>query len=161
VWLAIFVSLAYIVTYIGINISVGAHGIDIIRNVVSGILYGQKREVFVYVAVDFCAVAIIAGAIAGWKVFRFLEAPALVAVGQASYGGYLLHPIALMTIAYIVGVPVGEEPVYIRVVLFILAWCCTVALARASYTMFERRFIRIGHRISNRILLRARGGAAE
>jgi peptidoglycan/LPS O-acetylase OafA/YrhL len=158
-WLAVFVSLAYIVTYIGINISVGAHGIDIIRNIVSGILYGQKREIFVYVAVDFCAVAIIAGAIAGWKVFRFLEAPVLVSVGQASYGGYLLHPIALMTIAYIAGVPVGDEPVFIRIVMFGLAWCCTVALARVSYATFERPFIRIGHRISNRVLLRARDGA--
>lgn len=160
-WLAVFVSLAYVVVYIGINISVGARGIDIVRNVVSGILCGQEREVFVYVAVDFCAAATVAGAIAGWRIFRFLEAPVLVAVGQASYGGYLLHPIALMTIAYVVGVPNADEPVFIRILIFVLAWCCTVALARASYLKFERQFIRVGHRISNRILQNARHVAAE
>jgi peptidoglycan/LPS O-acetylase OafA/YrhL len=160
-WLAVLVSLAYIVTYIGINILVGAHGKDIIRNVVSGILYGQKREVFIYVAVDFCAAAIIAGAIAGWRIFRFLEAPMLVSVGQASYGGYLLHPIALMTAAYIFGIPNVDEPVFIRILIFVMAWCCTVALARTSYLKFERQFVRVGHRISSRILLRAQGSAVK
>lgn len=159
-WIAVFVSLAYIVTYIGINISLGARGTDIIRNIVSGIMYGQKREVFVYVVVDLCAVATVAGAIAGWRVFRFLEKPMLVSVGQASYGGYLLHSVVLMTIAYILGIPDHDQPVFLKILIFILAWCCTVVLARTSYFMFERQFIRFGHQISSQILLRARRGAA-
>ncbi|MEJ0022945.1 MAG: hypothetical protein WDN76_05530 [Alphaproteobacteria bacterium] len=38
--------------YCVINIVDGARGLDVVRNVVSGILYGQGREIFLYSAVD-------------------------------------------------------------------------------------------------------------
>jgi peptidoglycan/LPS O-acetylase OafA/YrhL len=157
-WLAVIASLVYAVTYACINVSAGERGIDIIRNIVSGILSGQKRELFVYIVIDLCAVAIVAGAIAGWKVFRFLEEPLLISVGQASYGGYLFHAIILITIGHIIGIPNAQEPILFRILIFVFAWCCTVALARTSYTVFERHFIRYGHKISNQILLKARRG---
>jgi peptidoglycan/LPS O-acetylase OafA/YrhL len=157
-WLAVLASFVYAVTYTCINLSAGARGIDIVRNIVSGILSGQKRELFVYIVIDLCAVAIVAGAIAGWKVFRFLEEPLLISVGQASYGGYLLHVIILITIGHIIGNPNAQEPILFRILIFVLAWCCTVALAQTSYKVFERPFIRYGHQISNQILLKARRG---
>jgi peptidoglycan/LPS O-acetylase OafA/YrhL len=154
---AVLLAIAYIGTYIVINIADGARGIDAIRNIFSGILYGEKREVFVYVVINLCACAILAGAIAGWKALKVIEHPKLVAVGQASYGGYLVHPLVMILMSEAIGRSIGEEPIFARIGLFIIAWCCTVALARVSYSLCERRIIRYGHKVSQRVLLRANG----
>jgi len=154
-WLALVVAMVYAATYIGINITSGAHGIDAIRNIVSGVLYGEKREVFVYVVMDLCAAATLAGAIVGWRVFNLIEHPLLVAVGQVSYGGYLLHAIVLLVMGEAIGSLFEPQIVPIRIVFFLIAWCCTVAIAWLSYITWERKLIRYGHKISERIMLRA------
>jgi peptidoglycan/LPS O-acetylase OafA/YrhL len=156
-WLALVMVMVYVATYISINIRSGAHGIDAIRNIVSGVLYGEKREVFAYIMLDFCAAAILAGAIAGWRVFNLIEHPLLVAVGQVSYGGYLLHAIVLLVMGEAIGSLFESRAVQIRIVFFLIAWCCTVAIAWISYITWERKLIRYGHKISERIMLRANG----
>lgn len=157
-WLAVVVGTFYAITYAGLNALAGARGIDVVRNIISGIAFGEKREVFVYIAVDLGAAAIVAGAIAGWKVFKFLEHPKLVSVGQASYSGYLLHPLTLIVIHKVAGSTGIAGSIAFKLIIFCVAWICTVAIARASYTMFERHFIRYGHLISNRILAKSRHG---
>jgi peptidoglycan/LPS O-acetylase OafA/YrhL len=152
---AVVVAVSYCAAYIMINIANGAQGVDAIRNIISGILYGQKREVLVYVVMDLCSVAIVAGAVAGWKALKMMEHPMLIVVGQASYGGYLVHALVLLVMGEAIGRAISEEPIWARVVLFIVAWCCTVALARASYSFCERRIIRYGHKVSQRVLLKA------
>jgi peptidoglycan/LPS O-acetylase OafA/YrhL len=156
-WLALVVAMVYVATYIGINIRSGAHGIDAIRNIASGVLYGEKREVFVYIVMDFCAAATLAGAIAGWRVFNLIEHPLLVAVGQVSYGGYLLHAIVLLVMGEAIGSLFESQAVQIRIVFFLIAWCCTVAIAWLSYITWERKLIRYGHKVTQRIMLRANG----
>jgi len=156
-WLALVMATVYVATYIGINIRSGAHGIDAIRNIVSGVLYGEKREVFVYIVMNFCAAATLAGAIAGWRVFNLIEHPLLVAVGQVSYGGYLLHAIVLLVMGEAIGWLFESQTVQIRIAFFLIAWCCTVAIAWLSYTTWERKLIRYGHKVSQRIMLRANG----
>jgi peptidoglycan/LPS O-acetylase OafA/YrhL len=160
-FVAVVIAAAYVTAYVHFNALSDAHGIDRFRNVVSGILYGQGREVLVYVAIDLVALATLAGAIAGWKIFKALENPILVSVGQASYSGYLVHLMVLAIVGQIIGLPVAKEPIAIRLALFCAVWCCTVAIARASYSLFERNFIHYGHQFSDRILenaaRRARG----
>jgi peptidoglycan/LPS O-acetylase OafA/YrhL len=156
-WLALVMAMVYVATYIGINIKSGARGVDAIRNIVSGVLYGEKREVFVYIVIDFCAAAILAGAIAGWRVFNLIEHPALVAVGQVSYGGYLVHAIVLLVMGEAIGSLFESQTVEVRIVFFLVAWCCTVAIAWLSYITWERKLIRYGHKIAQRIMLRANG----
>jgi len=156
-WLALVMATVYVATYIGINIRSGAHGIDAIRNIVSGVLYGEKREVFVYIVMNFCAAATLAGAIAGWRVFNLIEHPLLVAVGQVSYGGYLLHAIVLLVMGEAIGWLFESQTVQSRIAFFLIAWCCTVAIAWLSYTTWERKLIRYGHKVSQRIMLRANG----
>jgi peptidoglycan/LPS O-acetylase OafA/YrhL len=148
-------AMVYAATYIGINIRSGAHGIDAIRNIVSGVLYGEKREVFVYIVVDFCAAAVLAGAITGWRVFTLIEHPVLVAVGQVSYGGYLLHAIILLLMGEAIDSFFELQAVPSRIAFFIIAWCCTVAIAWLSYITWERKLIRYGHKVSQRIMLKA------
>jgi peptidoglycan/LPS O-acetylase OafA/YrhL len=156
-WLALVTAMVYVATYIGINIRSGAHGIDAIRNVVSGVLYGEKREVFVYIVIDFCAAATLAGAIAGWRAFSLIEHPLLVAVGQVSYGGYLLHALVLLVMGEGIGLQFEPQTVQLRIVFFLIAWCSTVAIAWLSYITWERKLIGYGHKISQRIMLRANG----
>jgi peptidoglycan/LPS O-acetylase OafA/YrhL len=110
---------------------------------------------------DVCAVAILAGAIAGWKLLKVIEHPILVAIGQASYGGYLLHALVLLVMGEVIGRSNGQASVSGRIAFFIVAWCVTVTLARVSYTLFERRIIRYGHKVSQRALLRANGLAVD
>jgi peptidoglycan/LPS O-acetylase OafA/YrhL len=158
---AVLLATAYFVTYVIVNYTDGARGVDLIRNIFSGILYGSKREVFVYTVMDVCAVAILAGAIAGWKLLKVIEHPILVAIGQASYGGYLLHALVLLVMGEVIGRSNGQASVSGRIAFFIVAWCVTVTLARVSYTLFERRIIRYGHKVSQRALLRANGLAVD
>jgi peptidoglycan/LPS O-acetylase OafA/YrhL len=153
--LAVVLAITYFATYVVINIADGAHGIDVFRNIFSGILYGSKREVFVYIVMDICAVAILAGAIAGWKAFKLVEHPKLVAIGQASYGGYLIHALVLLVLSEVTSSSLAQEPILARIVLFILAWCGTVALAIISYSLCERRIIRYGYKVSQRVMLKA------
>jgi peptidoglycan/LPS O-acetylase OafA/YrhL len=156
-WLAFVMAVVYVATYIGINIKSGAHGTDAIRNIVSGVLYGEKREVFIYIVIDFCAAAIVAGAIAGWRVFNLIEHPLLVAVGQVSYGGYLVHAIVLLVMGEAIGSLFEYQTVGVRIVFFLIAWCCTVAIAWLSYITWERKLIRYGRKIAQQIMLRANG----
>jgi peptidoglycan/LPS O-acetylase OafA/YrhL len=156
-WLALVMAMVYVATYIGINIKSGAHGVDALRNIVSGVLYGEKREVFVYIVIDFCAAAILAGAIAGWRVFDLIEHPVPVAVGQVSYGGYLVHAIVLLVMGEAIGLRFEPQTVGGQIVFFLIAWCCTVAIAWLSYITWERKLIRYGHKIAHRIMLRANG----
>src|ERR1700716_2162944 len=156
-WLALVMAIVYVTTYIGINIKSGAHGIGAIRNIVSGVLYGEKREVFVYIVMDFCAAATLAGAIAGWRVFNLIEHPLLVAVGQGSYGGFFMHAIVLLVMGEAIGWLFESQTVQSRIAFFLIAWCCTVAIAWLSYTTWERKLIRYGRKVSERIMLRANG----
>jgi peptidoglycan/LPS O-acetylase OafA/YrhL len=157
-WGAVAVGTFYAIAYACLNILAGEHGINVIRNIYSGIVFGQNREVFVYIAVDLTAAAIVAGAIARLRIFNFLEHPKLVSVGQASYSGYLVHPIVLILIHQIAGSVSATEPVVFKVITFFVALACTVAVARTSYIMFERQFVRYGHLVSKRILDKARAG---
>jgi peptidoglycan/LPS O-acetylase OafA/YrhL len=152
--LAMIVGMTYVCTYVTINVANGARNVEAVRNVISGILYGQGREIFVYTVIDLCAATILAGAITGWRAFRLIDQPWLLAVGQASYGGYLIHALVLLIVSVAIGGDVEHLPALIRIAFFILVWCCAVAISRLSYMTRERRFIRYGHAISQRLLLR-------
>ena len=155
-WLAFIFAAVYATIYVGLNIQDGARGLDAFRNVISGVLFGEKREVFVYMVMDICALAVLAGAIVGWKCVRLIERPLIVSIGQVSYGGYLVHALVLLIISLAIGNPVGQEPILVRISFFILVWSVTVAIAWISYNFFERRFISYGHTLSNWILLKSK-----
>lgn len=142
----------YFVTYVLVNVSNGASGIDVFRNVFSGILFGEGREVFVYAAIDVAAAACVIGAISGWRVFKIVDHRALVAVGRASYGGYLFHALIIFVSAEAIGTVPEQMSLPGRLSLFLFVWCCSVALAQASYATWERSLIRLGHSISSSLM---------
>lgn len=138
---ALLAAAAYVAWCVHLNRSGGATGLDLVRNIFSGVLYSGGREVFVYSAIDLLAAAAVVYAILQKPIFRPLTHPAIVLVGRVSYGGYLYHALVLWTVAGLVG-PLSAAPVLLRLILFALVWAITVGLAYASFRWYETPIIR-------------------
>ncbi|HSW21884.1 MAG TPA: acyltransferase [Burkholderiaceae bacterium] len=136
------VPLAYAAAYVAINRQLGMQGIDQLRNVFSGVLYGQGREVLVYVAVDLAALAALLLALRQARGFRWLGWPPLAWVGRVSYGGYLFHALVVWGLAQWLGLAVRPLPLAQRLAFFVVAWAVTVLLAGLSYRFIERPIAR-------------------
>jgi peptidoglycan/LPS O-acetylase OafA/YrhL len=143
------VSVAYVGTYVGIGLADAGHlSVAVLRNIVSGILYGQGREVFVYLVPTGISAVILMGILAGERhCLRLCRLPGLQAIGRVSYGGYLFHIPVLMILT--AAVPLFTAPVtgpfsYLcHIGLFICAYPITVGAAWISYAYFEQRFSRL------------------
>jgi peptidoglycan/LPS O-acetylase OafA/YrhL len=132
---------AYALCYVQVNRADGASGLDALRNIFSGILYGDGRAAVVYTVVDLAAAAALVYAILQKPITRPLRWPAVTLVGRISYGGYLYHAFVTWLIASLI-TPIGTLPVVQRIGWFVVAWCLTVALAYLSYRWFETPIIR-------------------
>jgi peptidoglycan/LPS O-acetylase OafA/YrhL len=141
------------VTYIGIYTTlgvteVGQFSVDAMRNIVSGILYGQGREVTVYLLPTCTGVTILIGILAGDPLcLSVCRSQTLQAIGRVSYAGYLFHiPILMLLGAF---VPIFAVPgggllwVTEHIGLFVCAFLLTVATARLSFVLFEQHFTRL------------------
>ncbi|HJV96093.1 MAG TPA: acyltransferase [Albitalea sp.] len=138
VWgVALLIAGVYAASTVAINYSLGARGTEALRNVFSGILYGQHREVFVYLAVDAVAAAALVHALLQRRGSRLLAWAPLAWVGQVSYGGYLFHTLVLWTVSQLLDVRMKELPVTSRLLVFVGVWAITVGLASASFQWFE------------------------
>ncbi len=135
-------AMAYSGSYVAINHALlGARGTTSLRNVFSGVLYGQYREVFVYLAVDLVAAATLVHVLLARPGTRFFALPAVAWVGRVSYGGYLFHALVLWLAGHVAfDLPFKESSLLERVGVFVLAWSVTVALASASFVWFEAPF---------------------
>ena len=134
----------YCAVYVGVNVSAGARGISAAKNIISGILYGQYREVFVYIPIVVSSASLIALIATRSRLVRGLDWRPLVFVGEISYGAYLYHIGALglahMLLAH---APLhGVNRFLIKGVTFGLGLSLTLAAAAASYYGFERPIVR-------------------
>lgn len=154
----------YCFVYVLVNVTVrGATHIAAFEDTVSGILFGQFREVFLYSALALLFSGVVAMALDGraWTA-RILRARPLVAVGRVSYGGYVYHPIGVVAGGWIVGALVHPEAGGLAlkagagVAQFVLALAITLPLAFASYRFLERPIIAA----TGRRLERIRGASA-
>jgi peptidoglycan/LPS O-acetylase OafA/YrhL len=132
-------ALTYALVYMGINLASGAKGIDLVRNIFSGILYGHLREVFVYSVIDLLAAAVLVYSILQMRVTRPLGWGPLALIGRISYGGYLYHALVLWLVGeFVIGAHVGGLPVLERIGWFAVVWAMTCAVAYISFTRFEK-----------------------
>ena len=140
--LALVAALAYGTSYVLANRALGAHGVDLIRNVFSGTLYGQGREAFVYSVVDLANISLVVLALTQTQLRRALSLRALSYVGRISYGGYLFHALILWLLGKL-AMPVGFDglPVLQRIPWFIIAWLVTIAVASCSFHWLESPII--------------------
>ena len=118
------------------------------RNIVSGILYGQGREITVYLLPTCIGVTILIGILSGERLcLRLCQSPGLQAIGRVSYGGYLFHiPVLMLLGAFVPIFAVANSgPLWAasHIALFLCAFLLTVATAWLSFTFFEQRFTRM------------------
>jgi peptidoglycan/LPS O-acetylase OafA/YrhL len=138
---AIALAVLYVATFVLVNHANGATGVGIVRNIISGTLYGQFREVFVYSVVDLLAASAILHVMRGGHGTRLLASPFLALVGRVSYGGYLFHALVLLVAALLLKQSVGQLPLPERLGCFVLVWIVTGSIAYVSFHCFENRVI--------------------
>ncbi|MBR0657403.1 acyltransferase family protein [Plastoroseomonas arctica] len=138
---AALVALLHVAVFAAIGAArAGGFSVEAIRNIVSGILYGQGREVSVYWIPVLTGVALVAGMLARRPMWLMLgRIPGAQAVGRISYGGYLFHVPAIMAVVAVAPWTLTSIPG--RLVLFVAAMGLTLAMAQASWMLLERRFL--------------------
>ncbi|WP_292167038.1 acyltransferase [Mesorhizobium sp.] len=141
-WTGAAAILTYVATYSWLNYSIAhAQGIGILKNVVSGILWGQYREVFVYTALALASGGLVALAATGDRsVFWLLKSRLSRRIGEVSYGAYIFHALAIDAVALLLAVDPGALPVAQRLLLFAFSYTVTVIAAQLSFDRFESRF---------------------
>jgi peptidoglycan/LPS O-acetylase OafA/YrhL len=146
--LAAAVTVVYVMAYMIVNFTLIGHlSVGIMRNIVSGIIYGQGREIWAYFVPTLLGAAALMGILAGERrCLTICRLPGLQAIGRVSYGGYLYHLPVLMILGSTV--PLFARPVTglvsyaVHILLFICAYAITVALAWLSLIFVEERFTR-------------------
>jgi peptidoglycan/LPS O-acetylase OafA/YrhL len=128
----------YVLLYVGANAERGDHGIGLIKNILSGILYGQGRELIVYSVVALFCVGIILVTVAGTNGTQWLGQKTLVWVGRVSYGGYLFHALVLWLFYFITNHSPKELPLTLRLAAFLCVWFVSVSIASISFKYFEQ-----------------------
>jgi peptidoglycan/LPS O-acetylase OafA/YrhL len=126
----------------------GQFSVDALRNIVSGILYGQAREITVYLLPTCIGVTILIGILSGERLCLLIcRSQSLQAIGRVSYAGYLFHIPVLMLLGMFMPFSVvsGSGPLWVagHVGLLVCAFLLTVATARLSFVFFEQYFTRI------------------
>ncbi|MEJ1938215.1 hypothetical protein WDZ92_49105, partial [Nostoc sp. NIES-2111] len=142
---AVVIATLHIAVFLAIGIARHGPSVEALRNIVSGILSGDGREVTVYLLPVSAAVAAVLGILAGrgWAL-RLCRIPGLQGVGRISYGGYVFHlPVLLALRAFLFPGALGAGS---RILLFIVAMLITLLLAAASHRWFESRFLHGRHR---------------
>lgn len=149
--------LLYVGIFLSINYAVnGARGIDISRNIISGILWGQYRQVVLYSLVAVAGVGLVALAVTSdpWTNW-LLDRRALQRIGRISYGGYVFHALAIWVTIKIGTSLSGFEHegryFVVRPATFVVAYILTIGLAELSSRYLESRFV--SGRLTNRITI--------
>lgn len=133
----------YAAVYARINYAVRhEQGVAIVRNVISGILFGEYREVVLYSAVGLAMTGLVALAAngGGGGLGFVLRLPALQWLGRISYGGYLFHPLGLKCATLLLamlGVSTRYGGIAAHVLQFSVGLGLTVALAALSFRWLE------------------------
>jgi len=151
---ALLVAVLHMAAFLALGLQRHGWGTEAMRNIVSGILQGDGREVTVYLLPVTATAAALLGILAGRRwVLLPCRLPGLQAMGRVSYGGYLFHlPVMLALGATFLEGPLGAAG---RIALFLATMALTLPLAAASHRWFESRFLAPGRRAA-----RVRAGAA-
>jgi peptidoglycan/LPS O-acetylase OafA/YrhL len=133
----------YVVAFVAINILVRERvGIEVVKDVISGILYGEGREVFLYTALALASLALLALTVARHPLVQPLTGlSVLQRIGKISYGCYIYHNLCLLVAAFLVSGKwqgVGGMSIPARVAVFVIGLALTVAIAQLSWQFLER-----------------------
>ncbi len=138
--------LSYVLFYVGVNGMDGATGIDQLRNVISGVLWGQYRQVFVYSALAAACAGLVAMAACRDPLLEWLLGkPLLQRIGYVSYGAYVFHSLVIFVVLAVLelwlGIIPGEYSLGLRLLTLAIAYPVTLVAAEMSFRFFESRFL--------------------
>lgn len=139
---------AYAVAYVGVNALVlDRSGVELVKDVVSGILFGQGREVWMYSALAILNCGLLAWTASGRAPWRALtRVRVLQWIGEISYGAYIFHALAIVGVCWALGAPAHDIPLALRPVVFVLASAVAIAAAAVSSRFLEKPCIRWANR---------------
>jgi peptidoglycan/LPS O-acetylase OafA/YrhL len=139
-----FISIAvYALAFVMINVVIRERtGIEALRDVVSGILYGEGREVFLYTSLALASLALLALTVARHPLVQPITGlRPLQWIGKISYGCYIYHNFCLLAAAFIVSGKwdgIGGFSIPARIAVFVIGLGLTLAVAQLSWRFLER-----------------------
>lgn len=135
----------YALVYICLNYAAGGRGQDMFRNILSGILWGQYREVFLYTAIAAAAGGLVALAATRDPLIDWLLRHRLLQrIGEISYGAYVYHPLAIMVSILLMSTffqtPPENWSIGWKIIRFLASYTLTLMAAELSFRYFESHF---------------------
>jgi peptidoglycan/LPS O-acetylase OafA/YrhL len=160
---------AYVAVYMGFNAAVGhASGMGMVRDVLSGDIVGQFREVVIYIPLVILFSGLVC--LAYLQPIRSAAAARVAAWGRASYSGYLWHFAVIVAVQAVLGLAGlkldaswGAMPG--KALLFVISLLLLIPLSMALHGRVERFGARgvnwLTDELTRRLgrLARARAGA--
>lgn len=142
--LGLVVAAIYCAVYVALNFANGARGTDLFRNVISGIMWGQGREVFVYSAVTITASGLITLILAREKTMLCIcNIPYLQHLGRISYGIYLYHALVLFLVSQLLATLGFGDSILENILRFLIVAVLTVCVAQISFKYFEKPILKL------------------
>jgi peptidoglycan/LPS O-acetylase OafA/YrhL len=137
----------YLSIYIIVNMWLrDRRGVEIVRDVISGILFGEGREIFLYTALGLLSLAILSMTLTRHPAIRWLtEMKLLQWIGTISYGAYIFHAFALCVAFWtLTGVwaDFGAASLPQRLMAFVIGLALTLVMAQLSYRYLEQPIVR-------------------
>lgn len=140
--LALACVLLFALVYGVLNHLRGDHGLGLVKNIYSGTLYGQGRELLVYSVINLLAAAVLLATLAGLGGTAWLSSPGLAWVGRVSYGAYLYHALVLWALCAWLGGELKSLPLLPRLGGFVAVLALTLAAAGLSFRWIEQPITR-------------------
>lgn len=142
--LGLVVAAIYCAVYVALNFANGARGTDLFRNVISEIMWGQGREVFVYSAVTITASGLITLILAREKTMLCIcNIPYLQHLGRISYGIYLYHALVLFLVSQLLATLGFGDSILENILRFLIVAVLTVCVAQISFKYFEKPILKL------------------
>jgi peptidoglycan/LPS O-acetylase OafA/YrhL len=140
---------AYACIYVCINASAQGFDKDSLRNVFSGILWGQGRQIWVYNTVVGLAFGLIALILAGepW-LLAICRLPLLRPIGRVSYGAYLFHLPVLVLYQFLSPATGAAFSLTHSLEKFAFVYPVTVLIALLSFHYFEVPILKLRARFA-------------
>jgi peptidoglycan/LPS O-acetylase OafA/YrhL len=147
--IALGTAMAYACIYVCINAAAQGFGQDSLRNVFSGILWGQGRQIWLYSIVAGLAFGLIALILAGepW-LLAICRLPWLRPIGRISYGAYLFHLPVLVLYQFLWRANSSVFSLTHSLEKFAFVYPVTILIAFLSFRYFEAPILKLRARFA-------------